>query len=620
MDNLIDINIAFEKNVKKAPNAAALHFNDTFVTYDELNKRANQLAYYLRKLGVGPEVLIGVYSERTPDFIIFVLGILKAGGAFLPLDPAYPSERLEYIIKDSQIDMILSNTKLQLLNLQFDLPIKKITINDYLNEISDESSENLNLTINSNSLAYVLYTSGSTGKPKGVEIARNALNNFLCSMLKHPGMDRNDCILAITTFSFDMSIFETLLPLYAGASFVICDDDCAYNGKKMMDLIKKHEITIFQAVPACWFILIESGWKGNKNLKAVCGGEAMPRSLANNLVDLCGSVWNMYGPTETTVWSTFTKVSSGEDVVPIGEPIDNTIVYILDENLNILDNGEIGEIYIGGEGVARGYYKKPDLTKERFITLRCDNGNYTRLYKTGDLGKKLADGSFEYIGRADLQVKVRGYRIELNEIEAVMETLQAILQAVVVIQTLSHSDHRMVAYYRLSDDNTITTEQIKNELRKKLPEYMIPSLFISVSNIPLTLNGKVDRIALGGQPIEITYDEREIILPRTQMEKDISVLWKEMLLLDEISIYDNFFELGGHSLLAIKSIISLNQKFNITLSLIDVLTAGQSIADLAKIIECEIVKNADENDIQEILTLIEGMSDEERIKLQESIK
>ncbi|MNN03667.1 Dimodular nonribosomal peptide synthase [compost metagenome] len=427
----------------------------------------------------------------------------------------------------------------------------------------------------------------------------------------NPGIKQSDRLLSITTLSFDISVLEIFLPLSAGASVVIADQDSIKDGHRLAEVIENYDISVMQATPATWFLLIETGWQGNKNLKALCGGEAVSRELVNSLVSLCDSVWNMYGPTETTVWSALAELSYGEGaVVPIGKPIDNTQIYILDEDLQPVVPGEAGEIHIGGAGVARGYLGRPELTHDRFIDYYDPTSGYSRIYKTGDLGRILPDGSIECIGRSDSQIKLRGYRIELGEIEAAIEALPLVRQAIVVLQEISQTDKKLVAFYR-TEGAPESANELRNSLKKVLPDYMIPSYFEPVDVFPLTPNGKVDRKTLTGMQLTSGFGKRVITPPSTPVEIEVSKIWEDLLKVKDISIHDSFLELGGHSLLASIMIQRLNQTFNIHISLMDVLTNGLTIVELVSLIEERVVEEASEEDIESVLGMLEGLSDDE---------
>lgn len=432
----------FEVQVERTPDRVAVVFEDQQLTYWELNHRANRLAHYLQSLGVGPEVLVGLWVERSLDMVVGLLGILKAGGAYVPIDPSYPQERLEYMLSNAQTHVLL--TQRQLLNR---LPNHQGRVLCLDADWDIVSASNPASSTTSENLAYVIYTSGSTGKPKGVQVLHKGVVNFLKSMQRKPGLTESDILLAITSISFDIAALELYLPLITGARTILASRKVAYEGKHLSEKLIAADATVMQATPATWQMLLAARWKGSPQLKILCGGEALPRSLAEQLLEKGASLWNLYGPTETTIWSTVyqveaTKLSSA--LVPIGCPIANTQIYIFDSQEQIVPIGIPGELCIGGVGLARGYLNRPELTIQKFI--RNEHNNSQLIYKTGDLARYLPDGTIEYIGRMDYQVKLRGFRIELGEIEAVLSQHPAVRETVVMVQENKAGDKRLVAY------------------------------------------------------------------------------------------------------------------------------------------------------------------------------
>jgi amino acid adenylation domain-containing protein/FkbM family methyltransferase len=590
----------FEEQVEKLPDAIAVVCEDEQLTYRELNRRANQLAHYLIKQGVGPETLVGICAERSLEMIIGLLGILKAGGAYLPLDPEYPKDRLAFMLEDTCAPVLLTQKKLagglsdedglgrSLRTIQN--PKSKIgnrvvvCVDGDWEEISKESEENPGSKAAADNLAYVIYTSGSTGKPKGVQATHGALVNFLESMRQQPGITSKDTLLAVTTLSFDIAGLELYLPLTVGARVVMMRREAAANGRELSEKVTGSGATIMQATPATWRLLLESGWQGSKQLKILCGGEALPRELANELLDRCGSLWNMYGPTETTIWSTVYPVYSSDGAILVGRPIANTRLYILDRYLQPVPIGVSGELCIGGAGVTRGYINRPELTAEKFITDPFSSESGARLYKTGDLARYLPDGNIEFLGRIDHQVKIRGFRIEPGEIEAVLSQHAAVREAVVVSREDVPGEKRLVAYLVLSKNSGSTTSELRGFLQQKLPDYMIPSVFVFLESLPLTPNGKIDRRALPAPDHARPEMEEGYVAPRTLIEELIAEIWAEVLKLEKIGIHDNFFDLGGHSLVATQVISRARESFQVELPLRR-LFESPTIAGLAERIE-----------------------------------
>jgi amino acid adenylation domain-containing protein len=450
----------FEEQAKKTPNQIAVVFEERSLTYQELNHRANQLAHYLRKLGVETNSLVGIYIERSLDMIVGLLGILKAGAAYVPLDPSYPKERIEYILSNSDAKFLISSSQIleSLLNYQAQV----ICLDTDWSSIAQESQDNPQSEVSAEHLCYVIFTSGSTGKPKGVQICHQSLVNFIYSMQSEPGLTHHDCMVAVTTISFDIHVLEIYLPLIVGAKLVLASHQIATDGLGLAELMTDHRATVMQATPATWRILLSTHWKGNPDLKAICGGEALPRELADSLLEKVGCLWNVYGPTETTVWSTTCEINRDrpthrfDTLEAIGRPIANTQVYILDSSFQPVPVGVPGELYIGGDGVAKGYFKRSDLTAERFLSNPFLPNS--RIYKTGDLARYLSDGNIEYLGRIDNQVKIRGFRIELGEIENILVRHHHVAQCVTISRKDDLGNPRLVAYI-ISEQHSQTQTQ-----------------------------------------------------------------------------------------------------------------------------------------------------------------
>jgi amino acid adenylation domain-containing protein/thioester reductase-like protein len=466
----ICIHELIEAQVFKTPDAIAVIFEGQQLTYRELNEKANQLAHYLRSLGVKPETLVGLCIDRSFEMIIALLGVLKAGGAYIPLDPAYPQDRLDFIAKDALFSVLLTEEKLcQQMPQHCD---RVVCIDKDWEKIARQSQENCNSKVGPNNLAYIIYTSGSTGKPKGVQIQHGSVVNFLYSMQNQPGLTSQDVLLAVTTISFDIAVLEIFLPLTIGSHLILVSRGVASDATQLAKIIAESNVTIMQATPATWRMLIASDWQGSKILKILCGGEALTRNLADLLLERSSSLWNMYGPTETTVWSAIYKVEADNNSVPIGFPIRNTQIYLLEQHshrqsdsLKSVPIGEAGEVYIGGDGLARGYFNRPELTQERFVLDPFSQNSNARLYKTGDLARYLPDGTIEFIGRVDNQVKVRGYRIELGEIEEALSRHSEIREVAVIAREDDSDSKRLVAYVvpKTESDNSksSTNEQVQ---------------------------------------------------------------------------------------------------------------------------------------------------------------
>ncbi|GAK55073.1 NcpA protein [Candidatus Vecturithrix granuli] len=570
----------FEAQVQHTPDATAVVFNNTPLTYQELNQRANHVAHYLRSLGVGPEVLVGIFVERSLEMMVGLLGILKAGGAYVPLDPEFPQARLQFMIDNSGVSVLLTQKALE----------KKLPSNQSQKVFLDADWENIAVTSEGNlvhglhgaNLAYVIYTSGSTGLPKGVQISHNALRNFLLFMRQQLGVTARDALLAVTTLSFDIAGLELFLPLIAGGTVVLADRETTLDGRRLSERLEQCGVTVMQATPATWRLMLASGWRNTAELRALCGGEALPRDLAAQLLNGVASLKNLYGPTETTIWSSLHQVTSSDQTIPIGRPIGNTQFYILDASFTPTPVGVAGELYIGGAGLARGYFKRPDLTAEKFVPHPLSSVPGERLYKTGDQVRYLPDGNIEFLGRRDDQVKIRGFRIELGEIETALSEYPAIRQAVVVVQGDDLQSKRIAAYL-VPQDNSVSIETLQGFLKEKLPDYMIPSVFVFLDALPLTPNGKIDRRALPSPGSERPRLQAQYVAPRTPVEDLLIGIWSDLLELEHIGIHDDFFQSGGHSLLGTQLISRISQTFGIHLPL-RVLFDRPTVAGLAELI------------------------------------
>lgn len=543
----------FEAQAAKTPEAAAVMTAAASLTYGELNSMANRLAHYLFKKGVGPETVVGIYMNRSAGMLAALIAIHKARGAYLPMDPIFPKERLAYMLEDAQVRLILTENA-----IKGTLPssgAEFVCIDDLWEHLAECEDTNPTEKGSPDNLAYLIYTSGSTGKPKGVQIEQHSLNNFLQAAAENIGLKDRDRLLAVTTLSFDIAGLELFMPLIAGACVVLAGREEAPDGNRLAAMLDAFDISIMQATPATWRLLIECGWKGKNGLKALCGGEALPPELAMQLGERCSVLWNMYGPTETTIWSTMDRVEDTGKNVTIGRPIANTLIYILDSRGNPVPVGVSGELHIGGQGVARGYLKQPELTKEKFIVNPFLPGKDGRIYKTGDLARYLPDGKIEFMGRMDHQVKIRGFRIETGEIEAVLADNSLIRQCVVALKEVIKGEKALVAYLIPASEQTrgeLTPDKLRSFLREKLPDYMIPSAFIVMDEFPKTPNGKIDRKALPLPENSRLRTGTDYAAPANSIEKRITAVWQEVLKLDRIGANDNFFDLGGHSLLLVQ--------------------------------------------------------------------
>lgn len=547
------------ESAAKHPDKTALSFHHTSLTYTELDNTANRLAHELIKKGVKTGDIIGLALDRSAELIISLLAILKTGAAYVPLDPEYPKDRIEFMLDDSAATILITSTKYK---GHFASNTTEVLIEEALTNAANNSNDAPDVKVTGQNLAYVLYTSGSTGKPKGVQIAHHSLVNLMYSLQKSPGITSADKMLAVATISFDIAGVDIYLPLSAGAQIILADSITAKDGRALLDIIRTQNVSILQATPYTWRMMLEVGWEEHLPIKVFCGGEAMAKDLAERLIPRSNEVWNMYGPTETTIYSIIKHVTDANDIT-IGWPVDNTQIYILDEEKNNLTNGEIGEIFIGGVGIAWGYLNRPELTAKRFIDNPFTPGE--KIYRTGDLAKLKPDGDIVYLGRIDHQVKVRGYRIELGEIEHNLGKQEGIKQAVVIAREDTPGIPRLVAYVVLESGETgipekSTLDKWDAALFDVLPEYMMPDDYVLMDIIPSTPNGKIDRKALPKPDYSHINRSGEYVAPRTSNEKLVADIWEELMGLNQISIFDNFFQLGGRSLVAVKIMARLEQE------------------------------------------------------------
>ena len=573
----------FEGQVERTPDAVALSMGQEALRYGALNARANQLARYLRTLDVRPGVAVGICLERSLEMVIALMAVLKAGGAYVPLDPEYPRDRLRFMAEDAAVAIVLTSEGL---SDRFDSQACRILcLEREQKRIAQEVGHNLPPTATSQDLAYILYTSGSTGQPKGVEIPHRALVNFLCSMRQEPGCSAQDVMVSVTTLSFDIAGLELYVPLLVGARVEIVSRAVAMDGWKLRTLCEAVQPTIMQATPATWRMLIEAGWLGSDRLTVLCGGEALPPDLAAALLDRSAALWNMYGPTETTIWSAIERIERADQEITIGRPIANTEMYILDQFLQPVPIGVSGELYIGGHGLARGYRRRPELTKERFVPHPFSTDPHARLYRTGDLVRYRPDGRIVHLGRLDQQVKIRGFRIELGEIEAVLGRHPAVRQAVVTAREDQQGLKQLAAYLVCQQGQAPSPTELRSFVRTALPDYMTPSFFVFLEAMPLTANNKVDVRALPA-PAPYLSDELVYVGPRDRMEVQLTALWQQVLEVPKIGIHDNFFDLGGHSLKAAQLFFLLEQVYGRHLPLATLFQAP-TIAELASVLSRE---------------------------------
>ncbi len=579
------IHVLFEEQVEIYPDKTAVVFNDCRLSYDELNRKANKLAGFLQKQRVGFETLVPVCLERSESLLVALIAVLKAGGAYLPLDPTYPKDRLEYMINQAEASVILTQESLQ--SVFSNVESKLILLDQAHDEIEREKDDNPDLEISASQLCYVIFTSGSTGKPKGISIEHKGVSNCLISIKNSVGVNQDDTMLAVTSISFDIAVLELFMPLFSGATVIIADRNTAMEPGALTRKMKSSGASIMQATPSTWKMIIDSGRLDDKNLTILSGGEELPPDLAQNLINSGKALWNLYGPTETTIWSSIEHVKNmNNGKVAIGRPLANTILYVLDNNRNPVPDGVAGELYIGGEGLAREYYKQPALTDEKFVPNPYSREFGGMMFKTGDMARYLENGILEYLGRIDLQVKVRGYRIELEEIEQLLRDHSLIVDSAAIVLKDQNDNPQIIAFIIFHSGKDIDNDELRSYLRKSLPDYMIPTKYIKMDSFPLTLNGKLDRAKLAKTKNIFVKDDTGYKAASTPVEQKLLEIWEDVLKIENISVDDNFFELGGASHQAMQMIaIAAERGFNFDPEQV---FQYQTISELAKFVEEDV--------------------------------
>ncbi|CAG0882008.1 unnamed protein product [Cyprideis torosa] len=567
-----------DAQAEQTPDKTALVCDGQTLTYRQLSESSNRLAHFLQGQQAFCAEPVAIALSRSVELMVAMLGILKAGAAYLPLDPSYPRERIDYILQHSGVKLIVCDNKL--VN-KFPQNSSCVALDSpkVQEEITAAPAKLPVNTICADSLAYVIYTSGSTGQPKGVEITHRNVVNFLQTMARTPGIMADDALLAVTTVSFDIAVLELFLPLVVGARTVIATRETASDAHLLAQSIENHDITVMQATPATWRMLLESDWQGSQSLKGLCGGEALPLALARKLVHKVASLWNMYGPTETTIWSSCARITPGDQLISIGKPIANTRFYVLDSQLQPTPIGVSGELYIAGEGVARGYAKSPELTAERFIMRDGE-----RLYRTGDLARFLPNGDVEHLGRSDTQIKLRGFRIELGEVENTLAKHPSVDSVVAEVREVQPQDKRLVAYIIPTSSSKVDAESLRLHCQQHIPDYMIPQYFVELQEFPLTPNNKIDRKALPDPEAGMQLESAAFSSPQTAMEQEVSKVWCDVLRMEKIDINQNFFMLGGHSLLAVQIVSRLRRELDQNIP-VGLLFESPSIRQMAERLE-----------------------------------
>jgi len=619
----------FEAHVERTPDALAVIFEDEQLTYGELNQRANQLAHYLQKLGLGREEKVGLCVDRCVDMVVGMLGILKAGGVYQPLDPAYPDTRLSLLIRETQMQMLLTHERFlekfpehatHLVCLDKDSPL-----------IYNQTAANLNNVNSAASLAYVIHTSGSTGMPKGVMVMHVSLRHYAQDLQEQIGIASDDVFLHTASIAFSSSVRQLLVPLAHGAAIAIATTEQKTNPLALFELIKRRGVTIVDTVPTFWRSCIEAleglepraknDLLDNKLRLIQTTGEPLSLQIVNKWrFDFKHSacLMNMYGATETSgsvaVYHMMDEENEQGKTVPLGKPIANAQTYLLGPDLQPVPEGTSGELYVGGPRLALGYLNRPDLTAETFIPDSFNNRPGARLWKSGDLACCLSDGNIGFIGRKDYQINIRGIRIEPGEIESVLSDHPAIRQAVVVDRENNHGEKFLAAYVTCSMKTTPTVSNLRGFLHGKIPDSMIPSTFVFLNTMPLTTSGKIDRKALPAPPKTRPHLENPFIEARTPVEETLVQIWSKVLGIDQVGIHDNFFELGGNSLMGTRVVSHIRDTFFLDLP-VRLVFENPTVAELAVTVTQRKAAKEERKDIEHILAQLETLSDEEAQEL-----
>jgi amino acid adenylation domain-containing protein len=577
----------FESQACRRSAAVAVICGPESLTYAELDRRSNQLARELRRWSLAPGGRVGLLLERSPELLVALLAVMKAGSAYVPLDPGFPHDRIAYVVQDAALSGLITHSRLH--RLVDDASIPAIQLDSHAAAIASRSGEALAKACSPEDLVYVIYTSGSTGVPKGVQINHRSLVNLLLAMSREPGLTDRDTWVAVTTLSFDIAALELFLPLLVGAKLVIAKESEAADGQALLQLLQERQATVLQATPARWQVLIDAGWNGNPKLKMLCGGDMLAPRLASELLKRGGELWNLYGPTETTIWSSALRLESCEGQVPIGPPIANTQFYVLDQHQELLPAGVVGELFIGGDGVAAGYWGQPDLTAQRFLPDKFRGAEGAKIYRTGDLVRWRADGKLEFLGRADRQIKLRGYRIEPGEIEAVLCRHPEVAGAAAIAVEQPSGEFALQAYIVPRQGSLCTPAALigtaQSLMERFLPQYMLPNRIQLVESLPQTPSGKIDRQSLPS----LSSRETEQVLPSrplTGIEQRLVRIWASVLGTADIAPSADFFELGGNSVLAARLLSRMATEFGRAIGLA-ALFKNPTIEGIARLLQRE---------------------------------
>jgi amino acid adenylation domain-containing protein len=600
----------FEQQAAITPHAAAVVFGDSMLTYAQLDAKANQLANRLVASGAGNGSPVGIYMERSIELVVAIFGILKAGGAYLPLDAEYPQDRLEYMLENARVAAVVTQPHLGDMLANMSAPV--IVLDAALTSIADEATTAPDVEVDSEQAAYVLYTSGSTGRPKGVVIPHRAICNHMLWMQSQFPMNTSDAVLQKTPFSFDASVWEFYAPLLAGGRLVVAQPGGHRDAAYLADAIRTHHVTVLQCVPTQLRMLLddETFARCTSLRRVFCGGEALTGDVTSRFHStMLADLVNLYGPTEATIDATSWTCTRGDarTHMPIGRPVANTQVYVVDSALRPVPVGIAGELLIGGTGLALGYLHNEEMTADKFVPNTIGNGS-ARLYRTGDLVRMTDAGVLEFLGRIDHQIKLRGFRIELGEIEAVLVRQDGVKEAVVIAREDNPGDKRLVAYFVARPDANPVMGDLKTALKATLPEYMVPSAMVKLDAFPLLPNGKIDVRSLPMPDYSRAELADTFVAPRTDVEKGVASIWSEVLGIEKIGVYDSFFELGGHSLIATQLISRIRVMFDVELPLRK-LFESPTVEDLALAVEAARAPISGE--VDDLLAELEGLSEDQ---------
>ncbi len=593
----------FSEQAAKTPDRVAIFSGPERLTYAELETRTNQLAHELIDAGVEPGGLVCICMDRCPDMLVAMLGVLKTGAAYVPIDPTFPPERQEFMLADAQAPVLV--TQERFLGVIDPLEATVIAVDRDRQRIDQRSGEPTGIAVDPGQPAYIIYTSGSTGRPKGVVTIHRSVANLLAYMRERPGTSEDDVVASVATHAVDLPVPDYYLTLMVGARLLIVPREVTMDGVDLADWLARAGATSMAATATTWQLLVDAEWKGSAGLKISAGGEALPRALAEELRTRGSSLWNVYGPTETTVWSSVLELEPGEGSVPIGGPLWNTTFYVLDSARQPVPIGVPGELCIGGDGLSPGYLNRPELTAEKFIANPFSADGSDRLYRTGDLVRWREDGTLEYLGRVDLQVKLRGFRIELEEIEAVLAAHPDIAGAAAIVREDNPGDQRIVAYIVPAEGRIIEVDALRRLCKAQLAPYMVPSTFVTLAEFPTTPNRKLDRRSLPA-PDNIRPDlAGSYMAPETPVEEGLASIWAEVLGVDRVGIDDDFFDLGGHSLLAVKMLARVQETMGIDLYL-GIVFENSTVRELAIAVTSGLLGEAGEDELADLLAEAEA--------------